>query len=628
MIFIVDDYDTKLAFRNTNPYPRTCFVSSPKLVSFPQIPIFIAINLLMRSFILSILLVIFCSHSILAQQITQQEAEVFADKLLKTQILSAKGKELLLQRIKEKKIEVEHRSTVKPITYTTDSLMKETILEFCSRAFINSQVFREINRTKTEQQIVPEDSMIRQGWTIYPPLSALGGRRDGFKYDNIHPKRSTFGQTRTRTLNDFKSIGLISDLVYKDCMEGLKDSSLNDEPELVSYMAERSIYYHYYDFNKKEQEEYIDGLVEMGLLTTEARQHLLDSYKTYELKTIPEMLEFSKRYVLIDLSDQEPVPAKIYPLIFEKLKAILPEFQYQHLITTVLEKKDKDLIREDVKLSFTDNGNTYTHVFFHDYRHEKFDPIDTESITRIDQDFHKIINKWLADKESDDRLYTLNISHTHRSPYGGKAMGFLLLKKGEAKKIATDPYIISDESFDPRLSRKNLGKFIDDFSNEGFFSHLSKAEMDSAIQRTNYSDIGSPEEILLLFPKTIVVFDWETDNLENPYADLTNQFAKASRGAFTPTAIVDEFKEGFDKKAKTIRYGFSFNNKRYEKILPFSGDWIQAGFLELIMKSLKENKVDGGIYYCVDNGQEVGYIFLTAKQHQFVLEKYPDLIKE
>jgi hypothetical protein len=31
--------------------------------------------------------------------------------------------------------------------------------------------------------------------------------------------------------------------------------------------------------------------------------------------------------------------------------------------------------------------------------------------------------------------------------------------------------------------------------------------------------------------------------------------------------------------------------------------------MELLKKDLKENGVDGDIYYCLDNGQESGYIF-------------------
>ena len=63
-------------------------------------------------------------------------------------------------------------------------------------------------------------------------------------------------------------------------------------------------------------------------------------------------------------------------------------------------------------------------------------------------------------------------------------------------------------------------------------------------------------------------------------------------------------------------------------MLPFSGDWLEPAFLDMIRRALKENNVDGDIYYCIDNGQESGYIFLTHDQRKFIKDNYPDLLKE
>jgi hypothetical protein len=76
-----------------------------------------------------------------------------------------------------------------------------------------------------------------------------------------------------------------------------------------------------------------------------------------------------------------------------------------------------------------------------------------------------------------------------------------------------------------------------------------------------------------------------------------------------------------------LNYGFSVNKKRYEALLPFNGDWLAPEFLELFKKALKENNVNGDIYYCLDNGQESGYIFLSSKQHEFIQKNYAALLK-
>ena len=56
---------------------------------------------------------------------------------------------------------------------------------------------------------------------------------------------------------------------------------------------------------------------------------------------------------------------------------------------------------------------------------------------------------------------------------------------------------------------------------------------------------------------------------------------------------------------------------------------LQQDFLPKDIKPvLKENNVDGDIYYCIDNGQEGAYIFLTGEQYRFIKENYADLLKE
>jgi hypothetical protein len=483
-----------------------------------------------------------------------------------------------------------------------------------------SRVFGEKD---IERKIQPEDS-VEGGRTFYASMGF--GARKGY-VDCISPKRSTLGLTRTRTLTDFFEVGLISEKVYQECREALKKKSVKDEVDLLRLMVKRSMYYRFYDFNKAEQIEYSEKLVWLGILTESAQQSLLASYKEQELKTIPEILAFSHRYAYVELDGYEANPSVTYPVIFEQARKLLPDFHYTNLKATIVEAKESDLIRQDVRLTFTADSNQYTTTFFHDYRKQKPTKKDPDlPPSKVDQDWHKGINKWLTDKESPYRLYTLNMPYPDEDAYGGRRVGLLLLKNGEADSVSREVYLISRETFDNRLSKRNITKLIAEFSEQGFFSHLTIEEMNKAKDAIATADIGSIEEILLHFPKTIVLFDWETGNLENPYADLTLQLTKATRGAVTVSAITDEFKKGW-QKAKKVKYGFTMNGKRYEKMLPFEGDWLAPGFLELFKKALKDCHSGGDIYHVLDNGQEAGYMFLTSKQHQFISEKYPDLLK-
>ncbi|MCU0354589.1 MAG: hypothetical protein MUD08_12770, partial [Cytophagales bacterium] len=126
-------------------------------------------------------------------------------------------------------------------------------------------------------------------------------------------------------------------------------------------------------------------------------------------------------------------------------------------------------------------------------------------------------------------------------------------------------------------------------------------------------------DMLICFPKTINFFDWETGNLHNPYEELTKAFADVSRGAFTPTEIIDQFEKDWNKK--TTPYGFRFKGKTYSEQLNMNGDWLDSRFFELIEEALADNGVDGKFYLCVNDG----YIFLTQNQYEYLKETQPEL---
>ncbi|MCB0610193.1 MAG: hypothetical protein KDD12_20895, partial [Lewinella sp.] len=74
-----------------------------------------------------------------------------------------------------------------------------------------------------------------------------------------------------------------------------------------------------------------------------------------------------------------------------------------------------------------------------------------------------------------------------------------------------------------------------------------------------------------------------------------------------------------------IEYGFEFNGKIYHRDLTAQSDWLDPQFMELIDIALKENKVDGAIYYCMDDGQAAGFIFLNEKQYAYLKAHQPAL---
>ena len=131
---------------------------------------------------------------------------------------------------------------------------------------------------------------------------------------------------RTRTLNDIYAIGLIDEKIYEEAKKQLRWELVSNEYELFRFLTSRSVYYHYYDFNKTEQEKYINRLADAGIIKKEIIPAILNEYKDYKLLTIPQILEYSYRYTMADLTRVDNNPTLTYPIIFEKIKTILPGF--------------------------------------------------------------------------------------------------------------------------------------------------------------------------------------------------------------------------------------------------------------------------------------------------------------
>jgi hypothetical protein len=156
-----------------------------------------------------------------AQKITYEEARHLAGELVKKEILSSKGRDALLEKLGGD---------------SSKAIFKDDILQFCYVAFLAERDNRLLDPKSVEYRIKKEDSLAIDGFTVYPPLSALGDGQNLPCKNCLSEKRSTIGFTRTRTLEDFKNIGLISDRVYVDCKKGLLNKSIKDEVSLLQFM--------------------------------------------------------------------------------------------------------------------------------------------------------------------------------------------------------------------------------------------------------------------------------------------------------------------------------------------------------------------------------------------------------
>ena len=570
-------------------------------------------------------MLIFFSANVNAQFVTMKQAEAYARDLVKHGFLTAKGQALLLQKLKPSHVSPWPRFVLSHEDVALTELSRQNILQFCSRAMASERNYRLANRSLANDKI-PNREHVDD--FLLTSTYSWGIEGEKSYYGCISPNISTTGHTRQKTLAIFLATGLINQKIFNECQAALRRGQFATELELLRYMTDRSNFYRSYLTHKEEEARYITGLAKHGILSRESAEALL---KSSDLLTHTQILKHSPRFVLVDLHAYQPNPQETYPVIFEAVKKLLPEFKYSSLAFQIQENdegtENTGTVEQYVKLSFVADGNRYFNTFFNFFR--PVEPLPSyrrkEEAPRVAQGFHKGINKWLTDRESPYRLYTYNILDADEDErYGTRSVGLLLLKKGEEELITQTAYELSEETFDLRLSRKNLRKMLTAFRQKGFFSHLSPAEIESAEKKIADLEINTFFDVLHQFPGTTVFCSFWTDGRENPYEQLTKQFMAASKGAIKVSNITDEFKKGLNNKGP-VKYGFTMNGKRYEKMLKFFGeDRLDGSFLKLLKSAMAENKIDGNFYYCVEVNN--WYIFLTSAQHKFIMATWPDLL--
>jgi len=487
---------------------------------------------------------------------------------------------------------------------------------------------------KIEEAIPIEDSLDQRGHTIYGPLDA-GGGEPGY----IHPSRSAVGKTRTRLVRDLERIGLISPSTAAELLPLIQNNSLRLESDVVAHAARRAAYFRDYERNKCFEIELARGLVRAGVMTDAGFTLLLSSYEHYELKDKRGLLPFCERTIIIETADMPVAPQAFYEAVFARIQdTLLPNFRYTAL-KAVIEQETREIsrtpdgseppiFRRNMVLSFRADGKTYRTKFLHDF-------VGGRNLSGskhpVSHEFAKGINKWLANRESPYRLYYAIHPDTTEAGgvYGEEKFGLLLMTEAgfNAWHTGGGDYFISEEKHYAAFNAKGLAHTVSFYDSLGMFAHLSAEEKIAGQRLLEERAVTSYVEILRYFPKTVVVWDWETGNLENPYEELTRELAAASRGAFAPTDIQDHFGKDLDTKP-TTRFGFTFRGKRYERELEMRGDWLDPAFLELLQQALRNAGVDGDWRYCLDNGQESGFIFLTDAQYATLKEKQPALLQE
>ncbi|WP_338759601.1 hypothetical protein WAF17_11990 [Bernardetia sp. ABR2-2B] len=607
----------------------------------------------------------------MAQNLTFEEAKKIAHELYEIELLSKKGEKQLLQELeknctKNKSDSIEKSFVLQQLVnmFQVDLMYrmgmdrdipfdkntrhnrqksssaiptKEEIEEYEKLLKKMEEEFNKQEWHKIEPKIEDEDPQKSEtkGFIVFPMVSRL--KEHGF----ISEKRSVLGKTRTRTLNDLLKIGLIDSLVFEDVYKEFKNGNLSTEGYICSAALDTVEFYQKFENEKNKQIELINKLEKGNVISQSNKEKLINSYQKWELKKLYEFIFYCNNAKTFNLKEYSNDVEKAYKSIFEEMKEVIPKFYFQSFkIDLKIEKSSYGgLDTQNLIISFDVDSVHYTHSVLYDYLRADEKP---DSTLKIAHNFHKIVNKFLSDQNSDTRLYFAE--KTNNPNRDENEFGIILLTKEQRRlwKYKIESFYFSDvkleeyysdieasflstEIHDNRFNTKNVEKIIAEYEEIGLFSHLSEAEIKEGKEKIKQNEISTYSDILMLFPKQIIFFDWESGNLENPYEELTQEFGEISRGKFVPTNIEDSFWNSIETRKKTCFYSFDFNGKTYKADLRIKSDWLAPHFMELIESAIKENNVDGKIYVCIDDIQAAGYIFLSKSQYEYLNKNQPEL---
>jgi hypothetical protein len=440
----------------------------------------------------------------------------------------------------------------------------------------------------------------------------------------IHPKRSVFGSTRTRTLEDLKKIGLIDDIVYQKVKQQLLAGELLWEIDVIAEAEEQTSFYESYQLKKDAEIDFAKHLLRNGLMSEKGYADFLNAYQPDELKSKSGLIPFCKNVLIFDLSKEIP-GLEDYQKVFLAIKQLIPDFEFSDLDIKVEKTKRVEEFMEEVEsydysttVQFKAKGKVYTSSFVY-WTSANFDGIEPSS------SLFAGINNMLADENAKQRLYFANYSNKAANFDKNMEFGLMLMTEEEYKLWGVDAYFLSEENHNNNFNSEGVDKILAVYDSLGLFKHLSAKEIETAKESLKSSIPRGYLEILMSFPKTLIIFDWETGNLTNPYEELTLYFSEASRGFFTPTNIIDDFEKNLDNNKGTTRDGFTFKGKKYEKSLEMNSDWLDPGFIELISQAVKEAGIDLDIRYIDYDGQVGGHIWLSKSQYEFLKKTQPSL---
>jgi hypothetical protein len=476
--------------------------------------------------------------------------------------------------------------------------------------------------SSVEQAIREEDPLIRStggaGWTIYPPLgSGVGSTQQ----DWIAATRSAFGKTRTRTARDLFELGLLSQPDYEQVQQELAAQQLTTEAMVCQVAAQLALARATYPMRRVAFDSLLLRLRTANVLTATGQQRALaDPQVTKEL-TLNALLPYCQQTRV--LGTLPHAPQQLYPQLLAEVAALLPAFRYAAVQADLAETPQAQGTNQELTLSFTASGRRYTNHLQLGWQPSR-EVVRVSEPPFIDTEGLAGINQWLRDQHMPERLYVAYLN-LNAQKNGMPRNALVLLTPAQLASWGEPGSFSGPEEAAAQLTSEHIEQALTLYEHLGLFESLSPTELTEGRRQALGGEANSHLDLLRSFPSLVIAMGGEDAEEPQAYAHTLARVATATRGAFRPVGIQDNFSGQQARKQKST-FSFTCGAHQYKTNLISDLGWMDFGFVSLVERAVRENTT-GRLYY-LGEGDETGlYLFLTPAQATTLRQAQPELFE-
>ena len=578
-------------------------------------------------------------------------AAAMADQLYERQILSKAGREELKRQLADGRLLSPYSLPGTSRDGMLNGPTPSAVLQFCAQAFQAAQMRRSVSLTErqerqlqaalrqapvdtaallrrfaapgatVERAIRQEDPPVRSasGWTIYPPLtSGVGDTRP----DLIAATRSAFGKTRARTARDLYELGLLTQPDYEQVQHELAAQQLATEAGVCQLAAQLVLARATYPARRVAFDSLLLRLRQSHVLTASGQQRALADPQVVKELTLDALLPYCQPVRVLKGLPREP--PQLYPQLLAEVAQLLPAFRYTDAQAKLTETLLDQGSSQELTLSFRASGRRYTnHLRLGWHPNQPFPDADKEPY--VDSEALAGVNQWLRDQHAPERLYLAYLNINAEEDLNLPQYALVLLTPAQLAASGEPSSFSGPEQAAEQFTSAHIEEALALYKQLGLLQSLSPAELAEGRRQALSGEASSHLDLLRSFPSLVVEMGGEDAEEPQAYAHTLARVAAATRGAFRPTSVQDNF-PGEQARRQKSTFSFACGSRRYQA--KFSSDlgWMDFDFVGLVERAVRETTT-GRLYYLGD-GDETGlYCFLTPTQAATLRQTQPELFE-